>query len=102
MDDLDRFIRILLVNQYRYLNLAGGNHVDVDIGIVKRLKQRGCHPGIVDHARAHNRDLCNVRVGLKPRIADFILCSSRSPAALKRSDSATVKQMSLPSSWPMP
>ena len=78
MDDLDRFIRILLVNQYRYLNLAGGNHVDVDIGIVKRLKQRGCHPGIVDHARAHNRDLCDFRVGLKPRIADFI------PVVLKK------------------
>ena len=79
MDDLDCFIRILLVNQDRYLDLAGGNHVDVDIGIVKRLKERGCHAGVVDHTRAHNGNLCNIRIRLKPRIADFV------PVFLKQS-----------------
>ena len=42
------------------LDVAGGDHADVDIGVGQRLKQLGGHAGVRPHAAAHDRHLRQV------------------------------------------
>ena len=35
MNDLYGLFRILFIHQYGYLNLAGGYHVDINVGVVE-------------------------------------------------------------------
>ena len=45
MNDLYGLFRILFIYQYGYLNLAGGYHVDINVGVVESFKKVAATPG---------------------------------------------------------
>ena len=73
MNDLYGLLRILFVHQYGYLNLAGGYHVDIDVGIIEGLKQGCRHAWMVNHAGSHHGNLGNMAVGLQTAKANGLL-----------------------------
>ena len=58
MDHLNRLVSIFPANQNRNLDLAGGDHINVNICVVESFKKLCRHAGAVDHACAHHRNLC--------------------------------------------
>ena len=57
MDSLDRLVGVLLVDENGDLDLAGADHLDVDLSVVERLEHLGGNTGVALHARADDRDL---------------------------------------------
>lgn len=51
VDGLDGAVRVPLVHQNGHLDLAGGDHLDVDAGGVQGLEHLGGHAGVVGHGR---------------------------------------------------
>ena len=45
------------IHQNGHLDLTGGDHVDVDAGVVQGLEHLGGHAGVMDHAGAHDGHL---------------------------------------------
>ena len=73
MNDLYGLFRILFIHQYGYLNLAGGYHVDINVGVVESLKQGGSHARMINHTRSHHGNLGNMAVGLQMAKANGLL-----------------------------
>ena len=59
----NRPIRVFLVDEHRHLDLTGGDHHDVDVGLIQSLKHRCSHAGVIHHA-AHHGDLCHVLIDI--------------------------------------
>ena len=57
---IDGFVGIRFGNQYRDFDFTGGNHADIDIGIIQRFKHFGCNTGVALHTGTHDADLGNV------------------------------------------
>ena len=70
---LNSAVRVPLVHQDGDLNLTGGDHVDVDSSGGQSLEHLAGHAGVVGHAGAHDRDLCNLLVELHGLEADGLL-----------------------------
>ena len=66
MDRVDRLIRIAEFDQYRNLDLAGGDHLDVDVCFGERLEHLGRDARVGLHPRADDRDLGDVVVADDP------------------------------------
>ena len=64
MDDLHCPVGLVDIHQDGHLDLAGGDHADIDARIVQGLKHFGRHAGVVDHARSHDGDLGNFVVDI--------------------------------------
>ena len=64
MDRAHGALGVFLVDEDRELDLARGDHVDVDVRRVERLKHLGGNAGVSLHACAHDGDLCNVGVDI--------------------------------------
>ena len=64
----NRPIRVFLVDEHRHLDLTGGDHHNVDVGLIQRLKHRCGHAGVIHHA-AHHGDLCHVLIDIHMVIA---------------------------------
>ena len=73
MDDLYCFFSISAVNQDRNLNFTGGDHININPGIIKGFKQARCYSRIVDHSGSHNRNLGHICIGFKTLKADLLL-----------------------------
>ena len=54
VDHLYRPVRVADVDQHGNLNLAGGDHIDIDTRAEQRLEHGGGHAGVVDHACTHD------------------------------------------------
>ncbi len=57
-----RSVRILRIDEHGDLDLARGDHLDVDVHAVERLEHRCRAAGMGLHARAHYGDLGDVGV----------------------------------------
>lgn len=64
---------IIDVNQHRNFNLAGRNHIDVDIGLCQCVKELACHAGIRLHTCADDRNLGDLLVAEDRLAADLLL-----------------------------
>ena len=72
MDGLDCPVSVPLVHQDGYLDLAGGDHADVDPGTGQCLKHLTGHAGVVHHAGSHDGDLGHLGVHLDGLEADVL------------------------------
>ena len=73
MDCLNGPVGLPLVHQHRHLDLAGGDHIDVDAGREQCLKHLARHAGVVGHARAHDGHLGHLGADLDGLAADGFL-----------------------------
>ena len=72
MNRIGRTLRISFMNQNSYTNLRGGDHVDVDILIVKSLEHLCRHTRIGHHARTNDGYLCHFLVAGNAFAADTV------------------------------
>ena len=63
MQGLDRKFHIFPINQHRYFDLGGCNHLDVDALVRQHFEHFGGHTGVAAHADANDGDLGHIRVG---------------------------------------
>ena len=54
------------------LDLAGGDHLDVDVGLIHSLEHHGCDTGGGHHAGAYDADLADIGVNVDMVKADLI------------------------------
>ena len=73
MNCLNSPVCILLIYQYRDLDLTGRDHIDVNVGIIQCLKQLCCNTRIVDHTGTHYGNLGNICVCLQSCKTQFSL-----------------------------
>ena len=57
MDGADSLVGILAVNDAGDFDLAGGDHLDIDVVVGQGLEHLGSHAAVALHASAHDGDL---------------------------------------------
>ena len=78
--NLHRPVRVADVHQHRYLDLTGGDHVNVDARVEQRLEHGGGHAGVIDHPRAHDGHLGDVVRNVDVVEADAVPVFLQQPA----------------------
>ena len=64
MDGFCSLICVLLINENAYLYLWGGDHLDIDAGIIESFEHLCCNACVGYHACAYYADLCNITVNI--------------------------------------
>jgi len=73
MNCLNCPVCILLIYQNRNLDLAGRDHINIDMCIIQCLKQFSCNTWIVDHTGTNYGNLGNICICLQSCKTQFIL-----------------------------
>lgn len=62
VDGSHSLVGLLLGNEHRDLDLTGGDHLDVDVGLTQCLEHLGSYTGMGFHTSAHNGYLCHIGI----------------------------------------
>ena len=72
MHNLNRAVCFVLIDQNRDADFRSCNHLNVDAGIIKRLKHIRSHAHMSHHAGAHQADFCHIVVYFNAVVANGI------------------------------